>query len=162
MDAAEDLSHQLWTMRELLQHLVFKLEVQALLLSTDRNRWVPFATAEIEATLTAIDEVEQARALASKRLTSQRGLPSNIRLTELIGRLGPPWDALLTQHRLHLLSLQGEIEEMSRANHEMAKRGLMRSRELIAAFGEGAVDVYDPHGASVSLVTASLRLDRTV
>jgi hypothetical protein len=161
MDAAEDLSHQLWTMRELLQHLVFKLEVQGLLMSSNRIRWVPFAAAEVDAILEAIDEVEQLRAGASQRLTAQRGFPSDIRLTDLIDRLGPPWGPLLAQHRVHLLSLQAEIEEMSRANHEMARRGLMRSREVIAAMGEGAVDVYDPHGASVSLISASQRLDRT-
>ena len=161
MDAAEDLSHQLWTMRELLQHLVFKLEVQGLLMGTNRTRWIPYAAAEVDAVLEAIDEVEQLRAAASRRLTAQRGLPSDIRLTDLIDRLGAPWGPLLAQHRVHLLSLQAEIEEMSRANHEMARRGLMRSRELIAAMGEGAVDVYDPHGAAVSLISASQRLDRT-
>lgn len=162
VDAAEDLSHQLWTMRELLQHLVFKLEVQGLLLSTSRTRWVPFASAEVDAILEAIDEVERARAAASQRLTSQRSLPTDTRLTDLIDHLGPPWGPLLGQHRLHLLSLQAEIEEISRANHESARRGLMRSREVIAALGEAAVDVYDPNGASISLVSASQRLDRSV
>jgi FlgN protein len=161
MDAAEDLSHQLWTMRELLQHLVFKLEVQGMLMSTSRTRWVPFAAAEVDAILEAIDEVEHLRAAASRRLEAQNGFPGDIRLTDLIDRLGQPWGPLLAQHRLHLLSLQAEIEDMSRANHEMARRGLMRSREVIAAMGESAVDVYDPHGASVSLVSASQRLDRT-
>jgi len=161
MEAAEDLSHQLWTMRELLQHLVFKLEVQGLLMSTSRTRWVPFAAAEVDAILAAIDEVEQLRAAASNRLTSQRGWPADIRLTDLIDRLGAPWGPLLGQHRMHLLSLQAEIEDMSRANHEMARRGLMRSREVIAAMGESTVDVYDPHGVSVSLVSSSQRLDRT-
>jgi len=161
VDAAEDLSHQLWTMRELLQHLVYKLEVQGLLMNTNRTRWVPFAVAEIDAVLTAVDEVEKLRADASRRLTTQRGLPRDLRLTDLIDRIGGPWDAVLAQHRLHLLSLQAEIEEISRTNHELARRGLMRSREVIASLGEGGVDVYDTSGASVSLVSASQRLDRT-
>ena len=162
MDAAEDLSQQLWTMRELLQHLAFKLDVQGLLMSTGRNRWVPFAVAEIDAVLAAIDEVERLRSAASRRLTTRLGLAHDIRLTDLIDRIGAPWDGLLAQHRLHLLSLQAEIEEMSRSNHELARRGLIRSREVIAALGEATVDVYDPTGASVSLVTASQRLDRIV
>ena len=162
MDAAEDLSQQLWTMRELLQHLLFKLEVQGMLLTSNRTRWVPFAAAEVDAVLSAIDDVEQERSRASQRLMAQRRLPADTRLTELIEHLGAPWGELLGQHRLHLLSLQAEIEEVSRANHECARRGLMRSREVIAAMGEAGVDVYDPHGASVSLVSASQRLDRIV
>jgi hypothetical protein len=148
-------------MRELLQHLVYKLEVQGLLMNTNRNRWVPFAVAEIDAVLAAVDEVETLRADASRRLTTQRGLPRDMRLTDLIDNIGEPWGALLAQHRMHLLSLQAEIEEISRTNHELARRGLMRSREVIASLGEGGVDVYDPSGASVSLVSASQRLDRT-
>src|SRR5688572_20186470 len=84
VDAVEDLSHQLWTMRELLQHLVYKLEVQGLLMNTNRNRWLPFAIAEVDAVLAAVDQVEALRADASRRITSQRGLPSDIRLTDLI------------------------------------------------------------------------------
>ena len=161
MDAAEDLSHQLWTMRELLQHLVYKLEVQGLLMNTNRNRWLPFAISEVDAVLAAVDQVEALRADASRRLTIQRGLPRDIRLTELIAVIGEPWSELLAQHRLQLLSLQAEIEEISHSNHELARRGLIRSREVIAALGEHNVDVYDPSGASVSLVSASQRLDRT-
>ena len=42
MDTAEDLSHQLWTLRELLEELVYKLEVQRLLLGAGKTRWLPF------------------------------------------------------------------------------------------------------------------------
>jgi hypothetical protein len=162
MDAAEDLSHQLWTMRELLQHLVFKLEVQGMLLNNNMARWVPFATAEIDAILEAIDEVERARSAASARVAHQYGMSADARLTDLMERVGTPWSGLLAQHRLHLLSLQAEIEEISQTNHEMARRGLMQSREIIASLGEQTVDVYDPRGLTTSLSVASLRLDRTV
>ena len=63
---------------------------------------------------------------------------------------------------MHLLSLQAEIEDISRTNHELARRGLMRSREIIASLGEQTVDVYDPRGMTTPLAMASLRLDRTV
>lgn len=162
MEPAEDLSHQLWTMRELLEQLVYKLEVQGLLLAAGRARWMPYVSAEIEAIIEATSEVEAARAAASNRLARQLAKPATSSLAELIEHVTPPWSALLAQHRLHLLSLQAEIEEMSRANHEMARRGLMQSREIIASLGEQSVDVYDPRGLTTSLSMGSLRLDRTV
>ena len=162
MEPAEDLSHQLWTMRELLEQLVFKLEVQGLLLAASRARWVPYVTAEIEAILEAIAEIEQGRTAATTRLARKVGQSPHSSLAELIEHIDAPWSALLAQHRLHLLSLQAEIEEISRANHEMAKRSLMRSREIIASLGEQTVDVYDPRGITTPLVVGSLRLDRTV
>lgn len=162
MDATEDLSHQLWTMRELLEQLVFKLEVQTLLLGAGRARWIPFATAEIEAIIEAIAEVEIARESAARRLTGQRGLAPGTSLADLSAHLGAPWGPVFTQHRLHLLSLQAEVEELSRSNHELARHGMARTREVIASLGDHEVDVYDPSGAATSLQVNSLRLDRTV
>ena len=106
--------------------------------------------------------MEIARASASSRVAHQRGLPANVGLAELIDHIGPPWATLLGQHRLHLLSLQAEIEELSRSNHELARLGMLQTRELLASLTEPGVDVYDPHGLASPLVTSSLRLDRTV
>jgi hypothetical protein len=162
VEPAEDLSHQLWTMRELLEQLVFKLEVQGLLLASGRARWIPYATAELEAIIDAIGEVEHARAQASARLARQLRQPQHANLSELVEHLEQPWAGLLAQHRLHLLSLQSEIEEISRTNQEVARRSLMRSREIIASLGEQSVDVYDPRGMTTPLAVSALRLDRTV
>lgn len=162
MEPAEDLSHQLWTMRELLEQLVYKLEVQGLLLAAGRARWIPYVTAELEAIIEAIGEIEVSRAAASARLARQHRQPQNASLAELVEHVAPPWNGLLQQHRLHLLSLQSEIEEISRTNSEMARRSLMRSREIIASLGEQSVDVYDPRGLTTPLSVSALRLDRTV
>ena len=162
VEPAEDLSQQLWTMRELLEQLVYKLDVQGLLLAAGRARWIPYVTAELEAVIEAIGEIEAARAQATARLARQVRMPQHSSLSELIEHVGPPWANLLSQHRLHLLSLQAEIEEISRANSEMAKRSLMRSREIIASLGEQSVDVYDPRGMTTPLAVGALRLDRTV
>lgn len=162
MEPAEDLSHHLWTMRELLEQLVYKLEVQGLLLGANRARWLPYITAEIEAIIDAIGTVERDRASAAGRLARQQGIAPGLNLAEMVAHVPEPWASLLLQHRLHLLSLQSEIEEIARTNHELARRSLMRSREIIASLGEQTVDVYDPRGIATPLATTALRLDRTV
>ncbi|MGD9701931.1 MAG: flagellar export chaperone FlgN [Acidimicrobiia bacterium] len=162
MDAAEELSHQLWVLRELLEQLVFKLEVQSMLLGAGRVRWLPFIAAEVDAVIDAICQLEADRAAASERVARQVGLPVGTSLTELAGRLTEPWGSLLRQHRVHLLSLQGEVEESAQANHELARRGVLRTRELLAVLGEESVDLYTPTGTAAPLPLASRRLDRTV
>lgn len=162
VEPAEDLSHQLWTMRELLEQLVYKLEVQGLLLAQTRARWLPYITAEIEAIIEAIGSVEHDRTSSSMRLARSIGISPTMSLADMVGHVPEPWSSLLSQHRLHLLSLQSEIEEIARTNHEMAKRSLMRSREIIASLGEQTVDVYDPRGLATPLAVAALRLDRSV
>jgi hypothetical protein len=51
---------------------------------------------------------------------------------------------------------------VSRSNHELARRGLASTRDLLAALGDDVVDLYDPVGAASQLSLSSQRLDRTV
>jgi hypothetical protein len=162
VDAAEELSHQLWVLRELLEQLVFKLEVQSMLLSAGRVRWLPYIAAEVDAVIDAICQLESDRAAASERVARQVGVPTTTGLTDLAARLPEPWGSLLRQHRIHLLSLQGEVEETAQANHELARRGVIRTREILAVLGEESIDLYTPSGNTSSAPLASRRLDRTV
>lgn len=162
VEPAEDLSHQLWTMRELLEQMVYKLEMQGLLLAAGRTRWLPFLNAEIESLMEAVNAVDAARGQASTRLARRYNLRPDVTLSELLQYVEHPWGQLLSQHRLHLVSLQAEIEDVSNANQELARRGLMRSREIIASLGDNTVDVYDTRGYAKALTTTALRVDRTV
>ena len=162
VEPAEDLSQQLWTMRELLEQMVYKLEMQGLLLAAGRTRWMPTLNSEIETLMEAINAVDAARGQASSRLARKYGLPPTVSLTDLLQYVEHPWGQLLAQHRLQLRSLQSEIEDVSSANQELARRGLMRSREIIASLGDHSVDVYNPRGYTAPLTVSALRLDRTV
>jgi hypothetical protein len=161
VDPAEDLSYQLWIVRELLEQLVYKLDVQGLLLRANRSRWMPMVCAEIEAIRTAINDVEQVRAACSATLAIANGLPPDVSLGDLVAAIDGPWSSLLAEHRMHLLTQQGEVEEMSRLNHELAQSGILRTREIIASLHDNTVDVYDPRGHAKPLLPGSLRLDRT-
>lgn len=162
MDAAEELSHQLWMLRELMEQLVYRLEVQSMLLAAGRVRWLPFVAAEVDAVIDAVRRTEHERAVVSHRLAAEAGIPADASLTELADRLADPWGPLLRQHRLHLLSLQGEVEEVAQSNQELARRGVLRTRELLTGLGEDTVDLYTPTGAASAVPLASRRLDRTV
>ncbi len=149
-------------MRELLEQMVCKLEMQGLLLAAGRTRWMPMLNGEIETLMEAINAVDSARSQASGRLARRYGLAAQASLTDMLQYIEHPWGQLLAQHRLHLLSLQSEIEDVSHANQELARRGLMRSREIIASLGDHSVDVYNPRGFTSPLAASSVRLNRTV
>lgn len=162
VNAVEDLSHQLWTMRELLEQLVYKLEVQRLMLAAGRSRWLPFVESEIEAVVAAVTEVELARAHAASRVAVELGMPATTRLDDLVDRLDEGWNEIMRAHRLHLLSLYGQVEDATNDNRELAAKGLSRTRDVIAALTDDDVDVYDPAGEATSLNLAAQRLDRMV
>lgn len=147
-------------MRELLEQLVYKLEVQRLVLASGRSRWLPFVEAELEAVVGAVTEVELAREHASARVAVQLGMPSSARLDELVERLDPQWSEVLRGHRLHLLSLYEQVEDASRDNRELAHRALTQTREVVAALAADGVDVYEPDGHASSITLSPRRLDR--
>lgn len=159
VEPAEDLAQQLWAMRELLEQMVYKLEMQGLLLAANRTRWMPFLNAEIETLIEAINAVDKDRAAASAALARSYGLPGGAPLSEILVHVGNPWAPVLTQHRLLLLSLQAEIEDIAHTNADLARRGVSRSREIIASLGDNSVNVYDPRGNSSTLAGA-VRVDR--
>ncbi len=56
--ALTELSHTLWRERRLLELLQYRLEVQQLVLTTGRSRWVDAATRDVEAVTTELRAVE--------------------------------------------------------------------------------------------------------
>lgn len=59
----EDLSSVLWRERELLETLLYKLEVEQLVLAGGRSHWLATAAREVERVLDRIREIEVLRAL---------------------------------------------------------------------------------------------------
>jgi hypothetical protein len=162
MDTAEDLSHQLWTLRELLEELVYKLEVQRLLLGAGKTRWLPSIDAELAAVIAAITEVDTARQHAQAAVADHCGLARTASLDDLIAELDEQRAGILRSHRLHLTSLQHQVVDASLGNQDLARNGVARARDLVAALG-GAVtnDAYGPVGQATSLTLVSQRIDRS-
>ena len=68
------LSSILWRERDILEQLLFKLDVQQLLLMSGRVAWLVRASAEIEAALEQVRLVELERAVRFERLAGELGL----------------------------------------------------------------------------------------
>ena len=79
----EDLSLILWRERELLDTLLYKLEIEQLVLAGGRNRWLPSAAREVETVLDSIRETELLRAVAADEAAARLGLSSNPSLRAL-------------------------------------------------------------------------------
>src|SRR5919205_1733286 len=100
-----DLAAVLWRQRDLLERLVYRLECEQLLLAAGRTRFLPLATAEVEALLEELRVVELQRAAAAERVGAEAGLPGDAVLTELAAAVQPPWSGVLQEHRDALVTL---------------------------------------------------------
>ncbi|HEX8497675.1 MAG TPA: flagellar export chaperone FlgN [Actinomycetales bacterium] len=145
MSVAE-VSTDLWTERELLELLLFKLEEEQLVLASGRVRWLSHATREVEMVLDQIRRAELSRAVAVDQLAAELGLPPGPSLTALAAATTAPWDEMLRDHRQAFLSLTEEISDVSRSNRELLGASARNSREVLMGLQSDAGQTYSPNG----------------
>ena len=95
----EELSQILWTQRQLLDLLQFKLEEQRLLVAHGRTRWLTLAADEVERVRGDLRHVELVRSLVVDDVAIELGVPRGAPLRDLAAAAPPPWDDILSQHR---------------------------------------------------------------
>lgn len=160
MDDRDELSRRLWTLRELMSQLLFALEVQQLVLANDRLRWLPMVTDTIENVVDQIRTAEVDRTAVSQRVSVAHGLRPDASLAELAQVATEPHAEIWRQSREHLLSIQQEIDEFSRENQALNRRGMSTTNSLFRHL-EGDSTTYDPRGAAAPLAPTASIFDRS-
>lgn len=133
-----EVSTILWRERQLLELLVFKLDVQQLLLGGGKDRWLVHAADEVEAVLEELRHVEVLRAMEVDLIAGELGLGPGPSLAELAAAAPVPFDELFAQHRSALVELAAEVRERSRGNCDALARGHSAVRELLATANASA------------------------
>lgn len=157
----EKLSHILWRERELLETLLYKLEVEQLVMATGRTRWLLHAAKEVEAVLETIRETELLRAVAADEAAQQVGLGPNPSLRSLIDATSEPWASILADHRDAFTKIAADITSMADANRELITAGIRSARETLLTLTEGT-DGYSADGSAVTGLTRKPLLDRSL
>jgi hypothetical protein len=125
----EDLSLILWRERELLEALLYKLEIEKLVLASGRSRWLATAAKEVEAVLAAVRETELLRAIAADEAAASIGMASNPSLRALAEAVDEPWRSILLDHRDAFVTYMQQITEIAAANRELLTAGQQAARE---------------------------------
>lgn len=114
---ANELSMQLWQVRELLELLAFKLEEQRLLLESGNNRWIHLATREIEQVLERLRESGLGRDVEVSAVAREWGAPEATTLNELLAAApSDAWREVFTEHRVALTTRMAEVAQLRDAN----------------------------------------------
>jgi hypothetical protein len=157
----EDLSLILWRERELLDTLLYKLEIEQLVLAGGRSRWLPSAAREVEAVLESIKETELLRAVAADEAAARIGLSSNPSLRALAEAVDEPWQSILLDHREAFLGYTRQISEIAEANRELLTAGQQAARELFLGMTDQP-DGYAHDGRAVVEERRHRLLDRSI
>lgn len=161
MSAFTELSQCLWRQRRLLELLLFKLDVQQLLLAAGRQRWISAAAKEVEHVLAEIRRGELDRAVLVASVATDLGLDDEPTLSALAALAPEPWDHILREHQQAFLAMTAEVEELSKTNRELIHRGMQSARELLAGLtGATPVEGYSARGSAERAVRATQLIDR--
>jgi FlgN protein len=156
----EDLSSVLWRERELLETLLFKLEVEQLVLATGRTRWLAPAAREIEEILDAIREIELLRSVEADAVAAQLGLEPNPSLRDIAEASDEPWRSIWLDHRETFTTVSAEISAMAENNRELLTSGYQAAKATLAALSD-TPGTYTADGSTVAGPRTSL-VDRSI
>lgn len=155
--ASADAATTLWRERELLEHLLFTLTSQQLILAAGAIRWLTAADAQVQQAVEALTDCELRRAIDTTELAGLLDLPGDATLDQLAQAADEPWGALLGDHRQALRELTGEITAVTGENRRMLRAGADIARETLARVGSATAGYGD---GSLRDAIAPILLDR--
>jgi hypothetical protein len=157
----EDLSLVLWRERELLETLLYKLEVEKLVLASHSTRWLAAAAREVEQVLETVRDTELLRAVAADAAAASVGLASNPSLRALAEAVGDPWHTILMDHHQAFVSCTRDLVDVAATNRELLAAGQQAARELFLGLTEQAAG-YTPTGSVLAGEQRYHVLDRSI
>lgn len=157
----EKLTWVLWRERELLEALLYRLELEELVMSTGRTRWLANAARDVDAASAALREVEVLRAVAADEAAEAAGLAPNASIGELIAASPEPWRSILSDHRDSFLALTDEIARVAQVNRALIVSGLRATQETLLGIDQGTA-TYTAAGAMDRGDARSAVLDRSL
>lgn len=157
----EKLSQILWRERDLLDALLFKLEMEQLVLGSGRTRWLARAAREVEMILDLLRETEILRSVAADEAAASIGLTTNPSLRALAEAVDEPWHSILLEHREAFALVSREVSALAETNRELLTAGLRSARETLLSLEQEAQG-YRPDGAAVVVQTSQRLVDRSL
>jgi hypothetical protein len=156
----EDLSSLLWRERELLEKLLYKLDVEQLVLAGGRTHWLAMAAREIDDVLATIRDLELLRAIELDEVAEELGLEPSPSLHEIADHCEEPWKSIWLDHRTAFTTVATSITQLSESNRELLTAGYQAAQATMLKLSEGA-GTYGANGAVATDRRTSL-VDRSL
>jgi len=155
----QHLSTLLWREQELLDLLLFKAEEKQYLIVTGKTRWLARIAHEIEVVLDQLRTLEVERAAATEQIAGRLGLEANPSLRQLADAAPAPWGDLYEKHHETLMTLVGEIRNLSDANKELIDGGLAAISDALLHARVPSAGTYTQTGRQSGNAYRSVSLD---
>ncbi len=156
------LSSLLWRERDILDNLLFKLDVQQLLLMSGRSGWLVRASREIETALEQVRIIELERAVRFNEVAGELNLDASPSLSAIAGAAEEPWKSLLTEHYEAFLELATRIQAITSLNREMAFSAQIATEAILTSIrgdSDHGLNLYAQSGTTEKLDRKSVFVD---
>ncbi len=143
------LSAVLWREREVLDTLLYRLDVQQLLLMGGRDVWLVRVSREIEEAIEQVRSIELERAVLFDVAARQLGLEPSPSLSSIAAVVPDPWGDLLTEHYQAFMDLSSRIQAVIALNRELATAAQQAAQDVISGIrgeSEAPLNLYQPSG----------------
>ncbi|HZU80315.1 MAG TPA: flagellar protein FlgN [Acidimicrobiales bacterium] len=130
-----------------LEHLLFKLEEEHLVLASGRHRWLDQASAEVSAAVETLDLTERRRLGLADAIIGALGLPVAATLGDIADAIDIEQAEVLRDYRRRMRDLLEKIHDLVQRNRDLLARGLAATADALALLGAGPTAAYDATGA---------------
>lgn len=148
--------------QDALEHLLFKLREQHLVLSSGEHRWLSHSTAEVESAVHVLTATGRRREDVVARVHRAHGLSSDSNIAALAASVEDELTCQqLLQRQRSLRDVLDQVRRCSRQNRDILAHGLAATNDALAILG--SVPTYDSSGGvTLSGGPASVNLDTRV
>ena len=160
-DVVDKLTWVLWRERELLEALLYRLEIEEMVMATGRTRWLANAARDVDEAAAAMREFEILRAVAADEAAAAVGLEPNASLAELIAVAEEPYRAILVEHRDGFIALTDEIARVAQTNRALIVAGLRATQDTVLGLDRSGA-TYNAGGAVDTASSRSAVVDRSL
>jgi hypothetical protein len=158
----EKLSLVLWQERDLMDTLLYRLEIEQLVLASGRTDWLMRAAREVESVLHEMRETEVLRAVAAAEAAESVGLAGDVPLREIAARADEPWRTTLMDHHEVFTTTVRRLIDLAESNRHLLTQGYHSARETLMGMAGEAPQSYSQNGAAVTAAPLSQFVDRSV
>lgn len=125
------LTAALWTERDAVEQVLFKLVQEQLVLGAPALRWLPRVDDELAAAVRALRECSREREREIGELAAALGLAAPCRIAQLIAIAPEPWPAVLSDHRTALRVLLRDLTSTAAATRRQLRASARAVRECL-------------------------------
>jgi hypothetical protein len=152
-DACSELSKSIVRERQLLESLLYRLEVQRLILTAGRTHLLETSAREVEQVVDRIASAELGRGIAATELAEALTLGEEPPLSRIAAAAPSPWDVVLQDNLKACRRVMDDITRISADNRVLISRGQRETEQLIdlvttVATGETLATTYSRAGTT--------------